>query len=457
MILEQLQIIKKFGCPRESDVSMADIRQKEQELGVSLPTALKEFYLTFHRDDPIFSSVQYILPLDELRIVEKKEQDKIYRFLLLIDGAKDRIFSSDRDVGIGIDEKMEEDLPVAQCFIQSDDFSWFHNTKFSPWFLNEVAYQQLHVNPNIIIAKGETLGKAFSNPTEQEVYSVIHEYHCETYLVLNHYNLFAMQKGMDGAYIVIPEEKVGQIEQFMQELGLTYTWDKRNGVRVPRSNTRPQVKKRPLRSIQPVIDLVLEFLHLPKGGLTEDVVTAAEQRLGFSFPLPLREAYLQVPQELLQHPDHLFSPERLAWDEEKKLFFFAGDQGEPEYAIEDGSPIVLVKNQISKQWIERALLDNFLASEMIWNAMNQEDRGTVLTELLECTKRMLGPKGKLGKYLVSVLPNVTKGSRRQLYTTPAHDILLLRDEDMQSTYLASVGEEPLERLEKEAEIELSWL
>ncbi len=236
MILEQLQIIKKFGCSRESDVSMADIQQKEQELGVSLPAALKEFYLTFHRDDPIFSSVQYIIPLDELRIVEKKEYGKIYRFLLLIDGAKDRIFSSDRDVGIGIDEKTEEDPPLAECFIQSDDFYWLQNRKFSPWFLNQVAYQQLDASPNIVIAKGETLGKAFSNSTEQEVYSVIHEYHCETYLVLNHYNLFAMQKGMDGAYIVIPEEKVGQIEQFMQELGLTYTWYKRDGVDVPRPN-----------------------------------------------------------------------------------------------------------------------------------------------------------------------------------------------------------------------------
>ena len=42
-------------------------------------------------------------------------------------------------------------------------------------------------------------------------------------------------------------------------------------------------------------------------------------------------------------------------------------------------------------------------------------------------------------------------------TKPSHDILVLRDDDMGSTYLASVGNEPLERLEREAGVELSWL
>lgn len=457
MILEQLQTIKKFGCPTSSDVSINDIQKKEKELGIFLPTALKEFYLTFHKDDPIFSSSQYFLPLHELKVEEKKEYGKPYRFLIFTDGTKDRIFPSNTDFGFRVSDTMEENPPLAECSIQTDEFHWLQNTKFSSWLLNQVAYQQLQTSSNIIDAHGKFFDSDNPDSLNQKEYFLIHRYQGDTFLVSKRYNLFAMYHAVDAAYIAIPNEKVELVDQYMQELGLAYTWKKRNGVSVPRSSTRPPVKKRPLKSIQTVIDLALDFLRLPKGGLTEATVVEAEQRLGFTFPLPLREAYLQIPTELLHHPDRLFPPKELAWDKQNKLFFFAGDQGEPEYAIGDSSPIVFLKNPISGDWGEWTLLDSFLAGEIFWNTMCQESRGVTLTELPECTKRTFGPKGRLGKYLKAVIPSVTKGGRRQLYTTPNYDILVLRDDDMDSTYLASVGNEPLKRLEQEAKIELSWL
>ena len=458
MILEQLQIIKKFGSSKESDVSMEDIQKKEKELGVYLPTALKEFYLTFHRDDPIFSSVLYFLPLDELKVIERGRCGKTYRILAFIDHTKSKIIPNSRYIGFLTGDDMEDEPQLLKCDTQCTDYiEWFDYTQFSSWLLSKVAWQQIFASPNVIDAEGRISTEKTLSSSKQEKYSVIHKYQNETYMITKSGNLLMMKYADDAAHIAVPSQKVEQIEQYMQEFGLTYTWKKRNGVDVPRPSTRPPVKKRPLKSIQTAIDLALDFLGLPKGGLTEATVVEAEQRLGFTFPLPLREAYLQIPTELLHHPDRLFPPKELAWDKQNKLFFFAGDQGEPEYAIEDSSPIVFLKNPLSGDWGEWTLLDSFLAGEILWNTMCNEERGVTLTEFPECSKYALGPKGKLGKYLKAVVPSVTKGGRRQLYTTPSHDILVLRDDDMGSTYLASVGNEPLERLEQEAKIELSWL
>lgn len=460
MILEQLQTIKKFGCTKESDVTMEDIQKKEQELGVYFPTALKEFYLTFHRDDPIFSSIDsfQFLRLDEVMVLKAKDFNmKLYQVLVFVDYTKAKSFSCSNYTGFIVGDEREEEPTIAECDIR--DMRNFHleqNTQFSLWLLSKVAWHQVFASQNIIHVEGD--GLVDSNLSKQQEYSVIHEYQTQAYLIAKSCNLLMMQYGVEAAYVAIPDEKVEQIDHYMQELGLTYTWCKRDGVNVPLpGEVRPPVKKRPLRSIQPAIDLVLEFLNLPKGGLTEDEITAAEQRLGFSFPLPLREVYLQVPQELLERPDTLFPLEKLEWDEKKKLFFFAAEQGEPEYAIEEGSSVVYIKNQDNKEWEEWSLLDCFLVRELFENAMcRYEKPHVVLVELPECTKRMLGAKGKLGRHLVSVLPNVSKGCRQQFYTTPAHDILVVRDED-DSTYLASVGREPLKWLEKESKEEFSWL
>ena len=47
MIIEELERIKSFGSNMESSVTLEDIADKERALGVTLPKALKELYLTF--------------------------------------------------------------------------------------------------------------------------------------------------------------------------------------------------------------------------------------------------------------------------------------------------------------------------------------------------------------------------------------------------------------------------
>ena len=46
MILEELKLLKSFGASLDGTVTETDLSAKEQELGIPLPEALRELYLT---------------------------------------------------------------------------------------------------------------------------------------------------------------------------------------------------------------------------------------------------------------------------------------------------------------------------------------------------------------------------------------------------------------------------
>ena len=50
---------ESFGSSLDSTVTEEDIAAKEQELGFPLPEALRELYLTFNPEDPIFSGRRF--------------------------------------------------------------------------------------------------------------------------------------------------------------------------------------------------------------------------------------------------------------------------------------------------------------------------------------------------------------------------------------------------------------
>lgn len=67
MIKAELYRIKSFGSDMKSTVTPEAIADKEKELGFTLPQALRDFYFTFHEDDPIFSAKNRFIPLHELK------------------------------------------------------------------------------------------------------------------------------------------------------------------------------------------------------------------------------------------------------------------------------------------------------------------------------------------------------------------------------------------------------
>lgn len=225
MILKQLQTIKKFGCTKESDVTMEDIQKKEQELGVYFPTALKEFYLTFHRDDPIFSSIDsfQFLHLNEVMVFKREKYGRNpFRVLVFIDHTKAKSYSSNNYTGFIVGDEMEEPTIAEKCNIKDENEFYLRlNTQFSLWLLSKVAWHQVYASQNVVDVRGE--GLTNPNLSKQQEYFVMHEYQLQAYLIAKSCNLLMMKYAEHSAYVAIPDEKVEQIDYYMQELGLTYT------------------------------------------------------------------------------------------------------------------------------------------------------------------------------------------------------------------------------------------
>ena len=466
MILEELQMIKSFSSSLESDVTLEDIQEKERELGVKIPAALKESYLTFHESDPIFStSDSRISPLRELTAYES-EGVKLVSFY----------FSSFRG-------KESYQLGFAPNLGPEDDpyYAQYHVQKLSGHDHLFVDYKnRLHLSSCLLYHLGRNLYRTKPNGIYTNAFSVSAREIGESIktasqrfeLILGaHPDEFSitfglmgydkelslwMMSSVYGTHITIPDPE--RVDEYMKRLGIgAYRWDRRDGQPVAQKDQRPPVKARPLRSLQPILDLVCAFLGIEKQGFPQESIAKAEHRLGVSLPVPLLECYLQAPPQLRARPDTLLPPDELETGEDGKIRFLVGGQGVPKHAFQAGSPVVYRYDEQAQTWNEHGLMDGFLASELFWNAMGQERMGVVLAELPGCTKRIFGARGRLGRSLFPVGKDLTKGGPRSLFASLDHKILALYDDERKHAHLASMGKAPLEQLEKDAKVELSWL
>ena len=85
MILEELKLLKSFGNSLDSTVTEADIAAKEKELGFPLPEAVRELYLTFNPEDPIFTTCRMI-PLAELTVRRAEDEQQILQTIPILVG-----------------------------------------------------------------------------------------------------------------------------------------------------------------------------------------------------------------------------------------------------------------------------------------------------------------------------------------------------------------------------------
>ena len=465
MIWNELQKIKSFGSSRESDLTTEDIEKKERELGVQIPTPLKEFYLTFHREDPIFSAPDNrIFSLHELAVYHSEGYTLVSFYSSSLGGRE--IYQ----LGFIPALNPEGDPYYAQYHFQTlggrdrlcIDFK--HKIHLSSCLLFHLGQNLYRSKPDGIFTNSFAVSahkiEESKNTPSQSFKLLLGAYPDEFSMIfgLMGYNeelSLWMTTSAYGTYITIPDPDAA--DGYAKQLGIeAYRWDRRDGSPVAQNAGRP-IKKRPLHSLQPILDLVCGFIGAEPQGTPRAEITKTEQRLGVSFLAPLLECYSQAPLQLRTTPDSFLALDGLEVDEDQKIKFLVGAQGIPKYAFESGSPIVYRYDAQKQSWKEYALMDGFLASELFWNAMNQRKLGVVLAEFPACTKRTFGAKGKLRRFLPSVGEELTRGCTRSLYASPDRKILALYDDEIKSAYLASAGEGPLKQLEKDAKLELSWL
>ena len=468
MILNELQKIKSFGCQLESKVTLEDIERKEAELGCKLPIALKEFYLTFSEEDPIFKSDDRFFTLDQLQVVGgeiktfiNEGNDWCWKF------GKTVVFLELKfktqfiwGIAFQVSDSCLENPPcmyyrsTPNSFVPTSDFP--PTESIADYLLYCVGNNQMYCQPYVIMSNGGC--HYCENKNKFEKIQILGKNPDISYGYTKKFDLFTKFLYECPLLISVPNPEL--VETYAKYLEIDgYSWHRKDGKPANPPKERKPVKPRPLNSILPIIERFKSFFNITEGGYPESLLAEAEERLGISFVLPLRELYLSMPKERLEEYSAFVPPEELEFheDDEEKIEFLCGHQGIPEYALEAGSPIVYQLDDCEDKWEAYEVMDGFLAAELLWSLMNQQylnDKHIAVGSWEECPKRALTPKGKLGKYLVSDTQKLTKGNIRHLYHSPEGDILALYDSEAKELYLVAKSDEIMLKLEEATGIDL---
>lgn len=342
MIAEELKKIKAFGSDRESSVTPEDIAAKEAELGIRLPEALVELYLTFHESAPVFSADYYFVPLHQLEIEERGRALAPRKMLIF---AK---FSADgTGDGFFLDDKNPEDPLVFRCRAQikkpgDRTFIMPENGKVSVFLLWHTASRQLRCQPNIIQVSGKQFQGLWDNSRDDwdsagcEALSPIFDW----FLGPHPTEMFdlagrpqqspygfvgtARQSGsltcLSFGCALIAVDSARQIECVMEEIkGEGWKWLRRDGVDQTSDKPKP-VKERKLESILPAIGFLKTYAGIQGEGILEEACIRAEKRTGFSLPAPLKEIWEQIPSSFLSAPARFLPMDEITAEEEKVHF-----------------------------------------------------------------------------------------------------------------------------------------
>jgi len=460
MIIEELRAIKAFGSAIESNLTLEDIKQKEQELGTSLPEALKEFYLTFDKNDPIFSAKNKFIPLHELKATERhligtKNVEVITFYIYGIWG-----------VGFikGVNSEENND-PYSYTYYsepknqkQQQSSICKSSYRLSSSILGWVSSQQLFSQNSVGKIKPESL-KYNNQDVILKLFNILPVGLAENNIgracSTKDSNLYAFID-FGSQCVFVSASSPNLVERFMESCHIEFEWVKLNGEFVRKTEEKHKsIKRRPLENIEPAIQTLNHFIRIVRlESQIQDMINT-EQRIKAAIPEPLKMIYSSVLPQFLRSPDYFVPVEELK-NEDGIIRFLSTAQGIFNYAFAHLSPIVY-QSEMDGTWREYGMIDGFIVTKLFWNIMNSEELGVVLTELAGCSKHALSARGSLGNALVPCFQNLTKNYTQQLYHSSKNDIIAIYDTQLKTLYAASVGEKPLQALEKDTNIEFSWL
>ena len=401
MILTELNIVKSFGSQLESTVTPEDIAAKEKKLKIKLPEALKDLYLTFHPEDPLFSGSCALVPFEELKLQRVRrvywnyvllpfawcEEEQTYYYM----GVEQKSTPKNRYCHEVNSYQEETDPPV---FFIRDKKVWQSNYSgalpLSEFILRWLFTQRLYSMPSVLGLK-------------ELPNSVWDQLPCLNQRVKN----IRLSLGTPPAFFIAPgffwsppadfapstichyeeghldlETLIGcrigarrdePLEELLEGTGLEPRWQRsQNGheifqYKVPEQPKpfRPQ-EERPLLSIAPVLDFLCKFAGAEGPRASEESIANAEARLGGALPLPLREYYQYMPKACYRGQNYLTPPGNLRLRKDGKITFLSENQLCCYWGVaRDSSFLFERENEDRAPWEPAGILDGFLVWEFI--------------------------------------------------------------------------------------------
>jgi hypothetical protein len=195
-------------------------------------------------------------------------------------------------------------------------------------------------------------------------------------------------------------------------------------------------------------------------GLTPEPIAAAEARLGFALPEPLRDLYSVAggSRDLL-NADYRFLPPEKLWVDDDHLIFCGENQGlesfgislEPLHAGRPNPPVQARSEKNPKWFGEAGKLSAFLLGMTAWNVV------LALPEKARCPYPEDDLKKLLPRFEPVGEPKVRLGAQYFGLVDRSHSIIAAYVHTSQMLYVGSPREDALEELEQTLGLDLDSL
>lgn len=475
MIQKELQSIKSFGSNMESIITLEDIAHKEVELRFPLPEALRELYMIFHPDDPVFAENGSLIPLEKL---------KIYK----------RIFWKDTEITIlpfCQHERHGYGFEVSRYHKSKDNMSrnnsedpemWglyvlpetpkekkhlsghavpCNQSRLSQWIVEWLGYLQTLAQPSVVAVNRDKVANYWKS---------MKEFFPNTFFQVPIEQLSRHRTNFDVNFVEEPSRLLcgsilysstayfggktdQELEQLMKQMGFKHIWIKSQDGHPIFNSAPPQPpQERELKSIAPVLHFLCEFAGIEGKGAKEESVNRAELRLGNSLPLPMVEFYRYLPSRFYRSYNVLRPLSSLKQSKDGKLNFLEENQAVYHWAAELNSPFLYRRaNNGVDEWSMYGILDGFLAAEFLWALACDEELGLILWEFPDFEPEMLGKGGKLNPYLnpiEDITEQIAVGNIRKLYQAMDGKAVALYDSEEQAFWFIAKDELIQEQLEE---------
>lgn len=465
MILEELKLLKSFGASLDGTVTETDLSAKEQELGIPLPEALRELYLTFNPEDPMFTTCRMI-PLAELTVRKAEDDWQIFQTIPVLVEEKrtygpaisaERKYGSEKPCWMRYKEElglvMRGTFPKKVTNKPLKLVRGSSGRSISTLILSMIGTQIFGVAPSLADAREQDeTGRKRTPQATKALWDTIRPFRPigtgGSGLQLGGAGndiLFMWSSDLrEGLFAARTDEP---LEQLIRETGAPLEWIRsQNGNVTSAQIWVPELKARDLYSIAPILSFLRDFAGVTETGLLESELQKMEDKLG-PLPLPIREYYTLFPKAYYKTHNTLRPLSSLRKPQNGILCFLEENQNCCRWGFSQESPFLYCQEE--SRWEVNDYLDTFLAQEFAFELMSREELGLEFAEVNDLGTGVVAPDGSLGSQLQEIAGLSHKLAWDfgvELFQSADGKVVFLYDHGGNGGFLISKDLEALEKL-----------